>query len=134
MSNKLAVVAMTRDEAQIWKTGLDPGTHPEKVKAPDEGIHHHVRTAQFHSGHDSDHMRPEYYEEIAQALKDFGRILLLGHGKGKASATLHLVQYLERKHPDQAKKVVDSLETDLENLSEGQILAIARKWEEAHPL
>lgn len=133
MTNKFIVVAITRDEARVWRSGLEPKTHPELIHPPEDRILHHVRTAEFRGGHYSDLPSPEYYESISQAMKGAERILLVGHGKGKASAALRLTQYLERKHPDQAMQVVDSLDTDLLNLSEGEILALARNWVAAHP-
>jgi len=45
---------------------------------------------------------------------------------------LHFIQYLERKHATLAKKVVDALDTNLEAMTEHQILAMARNWFEAH--
>lgn len=134
MSKKLVVVAISRDEARVWKSSLDPHTEPDAIRAPMENVHHHVRIGQFHRGHDTDHMSSKYFEEIALAIHDADEILLIGHGKGKASYTLHLTQYLERKHPDVAQKVVDALAVDLENLSEGEILDLAREWQDQHAL
>ena len=54
------------------------------------------------------------------------------HGHGKASAMLHFMQYLERKHPDLAEEVVDALDTNLLAMSEPEILAMARGWFEDH--
>ena len=125
--------AIMRDEARIWNHGLTPKTHPEIVTAPDESVHHHVRSYEYLDGNGSNHTSPEYYEAIYKVISGSDEILLLGHGKGKASAMLHLIQYLERKHPLVGKKVVDALETDLQNLSEGEIMAIGREWIAAHP-
>jgi hypothetical protein len=54
------------------------------------------------------------------------------HGHGKASAMVHFVQYLKRKNPDVAKKVVDTIETNLIAMTEPEILATAREWFEGH--
>jgi hypothetical protein len=132
MTKKFVVVAIAQGEARIWKTGLEPHTHPETVQAPIEDVFHHFRSARFHRGHDSDHLDPIYFESISDVLGTAEEILLVGHGKGKANSMLRLTQYLERKHPDQAKMVVDALDTDLENLSEGEILALAREWRASH--
>jgi hypothetical protein len=45
---------------------------------------------------------------------------------------IHFIDYLERKAPDLAAKVVDSIDTNLIAMSEPQILAMARKWVESH--
>jgi len=50
------------------------------------------------------------------------------HGKSKASSVLALVQFLERKHPDLARKVVGAIHSNVEALTEPEILALAREW------
>jgi hypothetical protein len=45
---------------------------------------------------------------------------------------VHFVQYLERKHPELARKVVDAIDTKFEAMTEPEILAVARDWFEAH--
>ena len=134
MTNKLAVVALTRDEAQIWKLGFEPGTHPETIVPPEVDNERRVHKIQKSGGRDKGRSDPEYFEDIAQSLKGLGRILFFGHGEAKGNEAFQLKEFLEKKHPDIAKIVVDSLSVDLENLSEGEILALARKWVAGHPL
>jgi hypothetical protein len=38
------------------------------------------------------------------------------------------VQYWERKHPDLARRVVGAVASDLEALTQNQVLAIVREW------
>ncbi len=71
-------------------------------------------------------------EKISQAINSAGVILLIGHGHGKAIEMMHLIQYLERKHPLIAVKVVDSIDTNLDAMTEPEILAMARKWFEEY--
>ncbi|MEN9698066.1 MAG: hypothetical protein RL448_21 [Actinomycetota bacterium] len=132
MPGTFVVVAITREEARVWKTGVKPGTQPEKIYAPSEDIHKHMRIGQHHKGHDTDHDSQKFYESIAKAVSDAGEILIIGHGKGKASASLKLIQAWERRHADLAKKVVDAMDSDLQSLTEPQILALAREWIEHH--
>ena len=128
MPGTFTVLAITREEARVWKTGVKPGSQPEKIFAPSEEVHKHVRSAQHHKGHDTDHSNDKYYEAIANSVKDAGEILIIGHGTGKASASLKLVQNWERHHSELAKKIVDALDSDLQSLTEPQILALAREW------
>jgi len=126
-------VAITRDEARVWRAATGVGGVPESIHAPSEkSRHHHVREAQHHHGHDTDHLNPVFYESVTRAVDDASSILLIGHGRGKANEMLHLIQYWERKHPDVADKVVGAVDSDLEALSENQILALAREWYEEH--
>jgi hypothetical protein len=130
----LVAVAITRDEARVWATGVERGTRPENVHAPSEKQRHrHVREAQHHHMHDNDHANPAFYESITEAVGPASAIVLIGHGKGKANEMLRLTQYWERKHPDIAQKVVGAIDSDLEALSPDQILSLVRDWfEEYH--
>ena len=127
--NKFVVVAITADDARIWSTGLEKGTHPERIYAPDErGSHHHIRQAQHKGGHGSDPAEHGYFDVLARELAQASEILLIGHGVGKANAMLRFTQYMERHNPDVAKKVIGAVDADLNALSENQILAKARDW------
>jgi hypothetical protein len=113
----------------VWLTGVESGTKPLRIVAPSEKTHHHhVRQAQHHRGHDTDHNSPEFYNAIANAIAPANEIVLVGHGKGKADAMLHFTQYLERSHADTAQKVAGAIDIDLEALTEKEILALVREW------
>ena len=71
---------------------------------------------------------PAYYESITRALVGIDEILMIGHGHGKANHMVRFTQYLERKHPEVARSVVGAVDSDLEALTEAQILAAARAW------
>jgi hypothetical protein len=122
-------VAIMRDEAKVWTTSLEHGVKPESIHAPSEmSRHHHVREAQHHHGHETDHDNVAFFESISESVKPAAEIVLVGHGKGKANEMLLLVQYLERKHPAIAEKVVGAIDSDLESLSDNQVLALVREW------
>jgi hypothetical protein len=125
----LVAVEMARDEARVWLTGVESGAKPERITAPDEMTrHHHVREAQHHSGHDTDHASAAYYDSIAYAVAPASQIVLVGHGTGKADTMLKFTQFLERKHPDVALKVVGAIDADIEALTDNQILSLVRDW------
>ena len=127
--NGFVVVALTRDEARVWLTGVESGARPERIVAPHEQErHHHVREAQHHSGRATDHDDAEFYEAIATQVAPAKEIILVGHGKGKADAVLGLTQFLERKHPTTARKVIGAVDSDIEALTSNQILALVREW------
>ena len=136
MSNEvqgLVAVAITRDEARVWLTGVESGAKPERIEAPsDEMRHHHVREAQHHHGHDTDHDSAVFYDAVARAIAAAGEIVLIGHGKGKADTMLRFTQFLERKHPDVAMKVVGAIDADVEALTPNQILSLIREWFERY--
>ena len=128
-SGGFVAVAITREEARVWTSGVASGAKPDAIHAPSEMLrHHHVREAQHHHGHDTDRTSSLYYESIAAAIEGASHIVLIGHGKGKANEVLRFTQYLERKNPALAHKVVGAIDSDLEALSQDQVLALVRDW------
>jgi len=127
-SNRLAVIAITQDQAKIWRRGIGPEDLPEFVSPPKEVDHRHRRTGQYQHSHDTAHRFPEFFEDIAELIREDSAILIIGHGKGKG-AYHHLLQdYLSRKHPDISKKVLGFIDLDLSAMSDGQIAMHARQW------
>lgn len=129
ISNKFVVVTLTKDEARIWTTGIEKRAIPEKISAPAIADDHHFKNGP--KTHDDIHEDPAtlaYFESLTKVIAPASSILLIGHGTGKASALVHFVQFLERKHPEVAKKVADALDENLNALTEPQILALARAW------
>jgi hypothetical protein len=126
------VLTITKNETRVWATGTTRGTIPTKIFAPPEYNSHHFRDDPKHQGRGDGPGVPTYYREIIQAIKGASQILIIGHGNGKASSMLHFIQYLERKEPDLAAKVVDAIDTNLLAMTEPEILAMAREWFESH--
>lgn len=128
-SSGLVAVAIMRDEARVWTTGVEPGAKPKTVKAPTElARHHHVRGAQRSGGQATNHDHTAFYDSIASAVESAREIVVVGHGKGKANEMLRLTQYWERKRPEIAHKVIGAIDSDLEALTENQVLALIREW------
>jgi hypothetical protein len=63
----------------------------------------------------------EFYERIAERLKPSQSIVLVGGGTGKSSAMHYLMEYLEKKHKDIAKRVLRTVEADLSSITLPQI-------------
>ena len=124
------VLTITKHETRIWATGTARGTIPTKIFAPPGHNSHHFRTDPKQEGRGDGPGVPTYYWEIIHRIKDATEILIIGHGHGKASSMLHFIQYLERKAPDVAAKIVDAIDTNLIAMSEPEILAMAREWVE----
>ena len=125
---RFAVVAVLRDQALLWKGGIGVEDLPVQILPPIEVDHRHKKTGQFQHGHDTAHRFPEYFEEIADGLRGFEGILIIGHGKGKSSYGALLLEYLHRKHPDLYAKVIDYLTLNLSAMSESEIKLSARSW------
>lgn len=133
LKNKLVMIALTQDEARIWAAGLDKNSIPEKIYAPAEkGSHHHVRQTQHQGGHSGDPKEWGYFDVLAKEVSAATEILLIGHGEGKANAMLRFVQFIERNNPQVARKVIGAVDTNLNALSENELLAITRNWFESY--
>jgi hypothetical protein len=65
--------------------------------------------------------QPEYYARIADALRGFDEVLLLGHGKGHSSALAQLTAYLEHREPELAQRVVGRVDLDVGDLTEAGV-------------
>lgn len=128
-SGGLVAVAIMRDEARVWASGVAPGAKPSTLHAPSELTrHHHVRGAQRNVGQAPDHDHLAFYESISAAVAGAHEIVVVGHGKGKANEMLQLTQFWERRHPEIAHKVIGAVDSDLERLTENQVLALVREW------
>ena len=122
-------IVITRGDARVWTAGVEPGAPPERVVAPSEEVrHHHILAAEHQPGHKTPADEARYFESITAAVRDASEILLVGHGKGKSDETLKLTQYWERKHPDLAARVVGTIHSFSEALSEGEVLNLVRDW------
>ena len=129
VSNNFVVVTLTNEDAKIWATGIEKGAKPEKIHLPERDSHLHIKNGpNDHLNKNEDTLTLKFYEEVAQSISMASDILLIGHGTGKASSMEQFVQYLEKRHPDLSKKVVDALDENLTALTEPQILALARDW------
>jgi len=127
-----AVACITQGKTLLWRHGVGNEELAEHLTPPVEVDHRHVRTGQNDHGHDTAHRYPDYFEGIAEALRDFQVILIIGHGHGKASFASSFLNYLHRKHPDIYGRVVDSLNLNLPAMSEAEIRGSARQWYEMH--
>jgi hypothetical protein len=68
----------------------------------------------------------EFYERIAQRLKDVPSIVLAGDAKGKSSAAAYLAEFLEEKHKEVSERVVAIANADLSSITLLEIERIAQ--------
>lgn len=127
----MAVVVVEKDGARVWAHGTEGHHEPEVVVPPDAKRRHpHVRTGEDDHMHHRDSGEPPYFEAIAHSVAGAGRLLLIGHGKGKGSEMERFRSYVEHKYPRLAANIIGSLRVNLEALTDHQILALARGWYE----
>lgn len=132
LAGKCAVVAADFSHARIYAVAATAGTSPETVKAPDPS---HVNHNLFHHhGNPSgafDIDRPEtneYLKTLSHALAPADKILLLGHGGGKANFSHLLESYLEKHHRDVAAKIVANVRADIDDLTDAELLRLGEVY------
>ena len=131
--NNLAVVTLTKEGVKIWSEGVDVDSRAIEIHSPELVSDFHYKNGPK-MRHDiyEDTATLAYYEKITKLLEPKNEILLIGHGKGKASAMVRYVQFLERRHPKIAHNIVDALDENIIALTEPEIKALARQWVDQH--
>jgi hypothetical protein len=69
-----------------------------------------------------------WYAELAAALRPASQILIIGNGKGHSNGMQKFTEYLAQHDHDLMKRVVGSIDSDSEDLTEAQILALAEEF------
>ena len=131
----LSVVAITQDECCVWNDGLAPNATPLRIHPKvfaGKKTFLNVRKGKNHRGHDVDKFGKEYLESISLALDDAKRFLVITHGSGKSNAYAAFEEHLNSHHVSLVHGLVGHIEADLSNLTDPQILALARDWYESH--
>ena len=70
----------------------------------------------------------EFYERVAERLRNAPSIVVLGDGTGKSSAMRYLLEFLRARHAEIAARVAGSEDADLSSISLGEIEQIARRY------
>jgi len=125
-ANKVFVV-LSRTHTKIWKGSFEPGSIPTALTQSHKDKDYRKVLNQFLSGRNRSKLDPQFAEKVAHELKGFDYIYLAGGGKGKASAVQNLATYLREHHHEMAKKIRAIQDIDAENMSDGELLAVARK-------
>ncbi len=127
LTGNVAIAAVDFHSTRIY--ALDSADHssPEHVVADDprkrfHNVYHHHGNVDGTYLDDSD----VYWHTLAEALVPASAIVLLGHGKGKANASHHLVTYLEKHRRDVADRIVADVRADIDDLTDEQVLRLGQ--------
>ena len=115
-------------EARIFRSEMQ-GDLPLRIlpHAPEDYFRHARQFQDFSRGKE----KPDpnsFFEPIAQALRGAGQVLVFGTGTGMSSEMDQFVAWSKNHHPELAKRIIGSLVVDELHLTEGQLLAKARKF------
>ncbi len=120
-------VVLSRTHTKIWKGSFEAGSIPTSFAEAHKDKDYRKVLNQFLSGRNRSKLDPHFAEKVAFEIKGFDYIYLAGGGKGKASAVHNLASYLRDHHQEIAKGIRAIQDIDAENMSDGELLAVARK-------
>jgi hypothetical protein len=124
------MVVMDHHGAKIYHVDVasdDPSEHVIKPYDPHHFQHHLTHKAQSREQGQRTAEDPSFYERIAQALADAGKIVVIGHGTGKSNAAMHLIEYLKSHHSEIHQRVVSEMSAELSSITTRQLLEMAHK-------
>jgi hypothetical protein len=123
-----AAVVMTYRDAHVHGDG--DGDHPTVVLEPFDPNgrlqHLHEKAGQWRGFYRLP--QPEYFARIADAIRGFDEVLLLGHGKGHSNAMLQLQAYLDRQEPEVARRVAGAVDVDVGDLTDAEVEQAMREF------
>jgi len=107
-------------------TNDDTSAHVIAPYDPHHFLHHLTHKDQDREQGQRAPEEPAYYEKIAEAVALGGKLVVVGHGKGKSNAAHHLTDYLLAHHPETYQRIVREIDTDLSAITTPQLLDLAR--------
>ena len=134
LRGRQAIAAVDFHETRIYALDAPGHSTPEHVKAEDpQGLFHNVyhRAGNPDGSYEDD--SPEYWRTLAHALSPASEVLILGHGKGKANASHHLVAFLEKHFSDVAAKIVADVRVDIDDITDNQLLRLGQLYFNEEP-
>ncbi len=124
------MVVVDHHGAKIYRIDTGPeGASPREIRPydPHHFLHHLTHKDQSREEGQRASEDPSFYSRIGDALAAGGRILVVGHGKGKSNAARHLVEYLRTHHHETYQRVVREIEVDLSAITTPQLLELAEQ-------
>ncbi len=123
-----AILVISYHGADIYPTDVVEGASrrivPEDPTGKLRTMHHKANNPDGWYGS----IEKSWYAELAQALRPAAEILIIGNGHGHSNGMLQFTQYLAQHDHELMKRIVGSIESDSEDLTEGEILALARQF------
>jgi hypothetical protein len=116
------IVAIDHHHAIIWHS---PGTPKESIKhlhaVQSEGktLHFHPTSPPFHDSNPK--VDKEFFEAVVDEMRPGGRIAILSHGTGSSRGSDHLLEVIQKKRPELAKRILKVITCDLEAMTEPEL-------------
>jgi hypothetical protein len=128
------LVVVNHHEALIYRTEVQ-GSVPQVIRPhePAEQARQAHEARDYFSGKEKP-APSGFFEQIAQALKDAGEILVFGTGTGASSEMDNFITWLKQHHAELAQRIKGTVAIDESHLTEPQLLAKARELYARPPL
>jgi hypothetical protein len=112
-----ATVVMTYRDAQVRGDGETVLVAPQDPRGHLQHMHEKSgqRRGLYHQP------QPEYFARIADAVRGYDEVLLLGHGKGHSNAMMQLVAYLDRREPQLAARIAGGVDLDVGAMTDADV-------------
>jgi len=126
----ILVLVMDHHGARIYRMDPASGDDSRHEIHPYDShrlLHHraHREKSDENSKHETEQMA--FYDRVADAVAAGGRIMVLVHGDEKGDDVRSLTDYLRKHHRETYQRVVGTLTTDLSNITQPQVLALAEQ-------
>ncbi|HTU30543.1 MAG TPA: hypothetical protein VMF07_14255 [Solirubrobacteraceae bacterium] len=123
-----AILVLSYHGAEVYPTDA-VGTAPTKLLPEDLGgtlrtMHHKADNPEGWYGR----LDNSWYAGLAKAIRPAAQVLIIGNGKGHSNVTVQFTQYLAEHDRDLLGRIVGSIDADEEDLTEAQLLALAREF------
>lgn len=127
------LVTIDHHEARVFHLDLkpdDPANKDIKPRDPHHFLHHLAHKDQSREEGQRAAEDPAYYEQIAQAViaaVPFGRVVVVGHGKGHSNAGHIFINWVKLHHRDLALRLLPEIEADFATATPPQLLELGRQ-------
>jgi hypothetical protein len=123
-----AILVINYHGADVYATDATDGAPkrivPEDPRGRLRTMHHKADSPDGWYGR----IPQSWYAALAEALRPAREILIIGNGKGHSNGMLQFTQYLAQHDHELMKRIVGSMESDDEDLTEAQVLALAKEF------
>lgn len=129
LKDKVLVAAVTNDDAKIWLLHGD-GAEPVTTIVRHDSSRRHHRAALESRARDTHVEDAPFFVELSQVLAVGTHVVLVGHGHGKANTATRFHEHVATHDPGLNTRIEIVRHVDIPALTNGQILADARKaWD-----
>jgi len=128
------LLVINHHEARIFRAEMRAAVPVQVLPhEPDDYFRHAHNSKEVSRGKE----KPDpnsFFEPVARALQAPGHVLIFGAGTGTSSEMEQFIAWVEVHHPELAGRIIGSLVVDERHLTDGQLLAEARKFYRNRPL